>query len=199
MVREMLKLYPRENDVAQLLMRGMSSKQIAKELNISYYTARSYRERLYRKLGVRKITQLIRILLQEPKILVDRYGRSDTGGINLHFSTVSQLKGSGGPPTHPIPCEGTHRREIYDKLQQNRGCPVQFSGRSLHSVMRSLRDEYGLDIRCTRKGNQHNQPSYILVGEWFGERYEDYVAARMDAPNAPVAQLAEAAGPKSVQ
>lgn len=46
-------LSPREVEVAELVSRGASAKQVAAELGISVHTARRHTERLMKKLGVR--------------------------------------------------------------------------------------------------------------------------------------------------
>lgn len=52
-------LTPREAEVAQLLMKGRSSKEIARSLGISDLTVRKHRENLLRKLGLRHTAELL--------------------------------------------------------------------------------------------------------------------------------------------
>ena len=51
-------LSPREQEVLKLVARGYSTKQIAGELNITFRTVETHRERLMRKLGIHKIAGL---------------------------------------------------------------------------------------------------------------------------------------------
>ena len=52
-------LSPRERDVLELLLRGLSEKQIAGELGIGPRTVHEYVTSLYRKFGVRSIRELM--------------------------------------------------------------------------------------------------------------------------------------------
>ena len=52
------KLTPREQDIFDLLLEGLSLKEIAYKLNISYSTADNYRGKIYLKLGVKSIQEL---------------------------------------------------------------------------------------------------------------------------------------------
>lgn len=54
---------PRETEVADLLVRGFSSKEIARSLAIADLTVRKHRENLLRKLGCRHTGQLAAIWL----------------------------------------------------------------------------------------------------------------------------------------
>ena len=54
-------LSPREAQVFQFLCDGLTSKEIARELDISINTAMSYRKSLYRKLGASRRSQLVEI------------------------------------------------------------------------------------------------------------------------------------------
>jgi len=46
-------LTKRERQVAELVATGMSTKQVAATLNISFHTARHHTERVFAKLGLR--------------------------------------------------------------------------------------------------------------------------------------------------
>lgn len=59
-------LTPREAQVATLLLDGLTSKEIARRLNISDLTVRKHRENLLAKLGLVNTGQLIRLLLSAP-------------------------------------------------------------------------------------------------------------------------------------
>ncbi|MAB99869.1 MAG: hypothetical protein CMK71_17685 [Pseudomonadaceae bacterium] len=49
---------PREQQVAQLILRGFAGKAIARQLNISPETVKIHRRHLYRKLGVASQAEL---------------------------------------------------------------------------------------------------------------------------------------------
>jgi DNA-binding CsgD family transcriptional regulator len=51
-------LSPRETQVAELLLQGCSSAQIALRLSISRHTVKDHRKRIFRKLGVGTLAQL---------------------------------------------------------------------------------------------------------------------------------------------
>jgi len=53
------KLTPREQEIFNLLLEGLSLKKIAYNLNISYSTADNYRGKIYLKLGVKSIQELL--------------------------------------------------------------------------------------------------------------------------------------------
>ncbi|MGE0350418.1 response regulator transcription factor [Hydrogenophaga sp.] len=48
----------RETEILDFIARGLTSKQIARELNISPYTVNTHRDNLRRKLGVHNGAQL---------------------------------------------------------------------------------------------------------------------------------------------
>lgn len=49
----------REKEVFQLLLKGKSNKEIARELEISEFTARDHVSSIFRKKGVNKRTELL--------------------------------------------------------------------------------------------------------------------------------------------
>jgi DNA-binding NarL/FixJ family response regulator len=53
------RLSPREKDVLGLLVKGLSYKMIAAELNISYETVRSHMKKIYEKLHVASLTEAV--------------------------------------------------------------------------------------------------------------------------------------------
>jgi FixJ family two-component response regulator len=63
MARRMDALSVREREVMDLALKGMSSKLIAKELDISHRTVEQHRSRLIEKLGVGSINDLLRLHL----------------------------------------------------------------------------------------------------------------------------------------
>lgn len=74
-----------------------------------------------------------------------------------------------------IPREGTALRATWDLFQANKGKPVCIRLRP--SVLRQLEDFYGLDIRHIYHGG--GPVHYMLVGEWFGRVYIDYLAEEL--------------------
>lgn len=57
--RPVVALTQREREVAILTCRGMTSKEIGLELNLSYRTVEEYRARLLKKFGARKLAELV--------------------------------------------------------------------------------------------------------------------------------------------
>lgn len=57
--RPVVELTQREREVAILTCRGMTSKEIGLELELSYRTVEEYRARLLRKFGARKLAELV--------------------------------------------------------------------------------------------------------------------------------------------
>ncbi|WP_257168064.1 helix-turn-helix transcriptional regulator [Bradyrhizobium sp. SRS-191] len=57
-----VKLSPREAAVAELAANGLSDKEIARNLNVSFATVRAHLDKAFAKLGVRNRTQLARLL-----------------------------------------------------------------------------------------------------------------------------------------
>jgi DNA-binding NarL/FixJ family response regulator len=53
------RLSPREKDVLGLLVKGLSYKMIASDLNISYETVRSHMKKIYEKLHVASLTEAV--------------------------------------------------------------------------------------------------------------------------------------------
>jgi two-component system response regulator DctR len=59
-------LTAREREVMALALKGLPSKLIAKELSISHRTVEQHRSRLLEKLGIRSVTELMRLTLERP-------------------------------------------------------------------------------------------------------------------------------------
>jgi two-component system response regulator DctR len=59
-------LTAREREVMALALKGFPSKMIAKELSISHRTVEQHRSRLLEKLGVKSVTDLLRLGLNRP-------------------------------------------------------------------------------------------------------------------------------------
>lgn len=101
------------------------------------------------------------------------------------FEPASRIKGHrSGPVPQQIPAEGSELRKLHDLFQSRRGEAIEINRHrynQLGSMIQNLIDYYGLDIRLLRRGHKERGGLYILAGEWFGSRYEDYVAARIAA------------------
>jgi len=59
-------LTAREREVMDLALKGLPSKTIARELDISYRTVEQHRSRLLEKLGVGSMNELLRLRLEPP-------------------------------------------------------------------------------------------------------------------------------------
>ncbi|WP_300543672.1 response regulator [Maricaulis sp.] len=55
-------LTSREREIAETLNRGLTNKEIARELDISPRTVEIHRARVFAKLGVRNVAELVRIM-----------------------------------------------------------------------------------------------------------------------------------------
>ena len=64
--RPLVALTPRERDVAILTARGLTSKEIGRDLGLSYRTIEVYRARLLEKFGARKLPELVAKLTGMP-------------------------------------------------------------------------------------------------------------------------------------
>ncbi len=58
------KLTEREKEVFRLLAAGLSTKEVAFELNLSIHTAHTHRRNVLRKLNLNNVAQLIRLSIQ---------------------------------------------------------------------------------------------------------------------------------------
>jgi DNA-binding CsgD family transcriptional regulator len=58
-----LQLSPRETQVLQMLANGLTTKEIASKLGITFHTAATYRKRLREKTGVKNTTELVNFAL----------------------------------------------------------------------------------------------------------------------------------------
>ena len=56
------RLTPREEDVVQLLLEGLTTSDMADRLGISLHTVRDHLKRLYRKTGVRSRSELLSLV-----------------------------------------------------------------------------------------------------------------------------------------
>lgn len=57
----MAHLSPREREVMELLLKGFSNAEIMDAMNISLPTAKQYKSQIMRKLGVRSLSELMRL------------------------------------------------------------------------------------------------------------------------------------------
>lgn len=64
--RPVIALTPREREVAILTCRGLTSKEIGRELGLSYRTVEVHRARLLAKFGARKLPELVAKLTGMP-------------------------------------------------------------------------------------------------------------------------------------
>jgi len=84
-------LTPRERDVAEYLLMGKANKVIASDLGMSMRTVETHRSRIFRKVGVRNSTELVRLV----------YVPKKTAG-----ASSAPCPGCGGTPNEapPPPC-----------------------------------------------------------------------------------------------
>jgi hypothetical protein len=102
------------------------------------------------------------------------------------FASAAQMKGQGTCPTQNQPRPNTQIRAVYDLLQSHKAIAVQISAPNLGAVLTQLRDVYGLDIRTVQDsreglhgrlfGKSKVPTQYMLVGEWFGKNYQNYLS-----------------------
>lgn len=57
--RPVVELTPREREVAILTCRGLSAKEIGRQIGLSYRTVEAHRARLLEKFGARKLPELV--------------------------------------------------------------------------------------------------------------------------------------------
>jgi DNA-binding CsgD family transcriptional regulator len=60
-------LRPRERDTLDLLLKGLSEKEIASELDLSPHTVHVYAKKLYRAFGVRSRAELMSRFVRRPR------------------------------------------------------------------------------------------------------------------------------------
>jgi two-component system, NarL family, response regulator NreC len=56
---------PKEKEILHLIADGLSSKQIAERLSISFYTVQTHRKNMLAKMGVKNTPELIVKLLSQ--------------------------------------------------------------------------------------------------------------------------------------
>jgi DNA-binding NarL/FixJ family response regulator len=65
------ELTSREREVLQLIAEGMTTKQIASELNVSVKTVETHRRKIMKKLDIHSIAELTKVAIQEGLTSVD--------------------------------------------------------------------------------------------------------------------------------
>ena len=55
------QLSKRETEVLHLIVQGLSSKQIAEQMQVQHETIRTYRKRIYAKLQVHSLVELMHL------------------------------------------------------------------------------------------------------------------------------------------
>ena len=70
-----MKLTSREVQVLQHLAQGMSSREVAKKLGVSYYTIKQHRSRIKQRLGALSFAHAIMIARDEHIIEGDSWTR----------------------------------------------------------------------------------------------------------------------------
>ena len=63
--RPEMVLTARQREIAKLVVVGATSKEIARELDVSYHTVRTHMKNIYRRLDVASKVDLIRLLGDE--------------------------------------------------------------------------------------------------------------------------------------
>lgn len=61
----------REKELIQLFIKGVSSREAAEILNLSYETVRTHRKNIQQKAGVRNTSQLVRYVLMNEQLLIN--------------------------------------------------------------------------------------------------------------------------------
>lgn len=66
------QITPRERQLLEMLAEGLTSKEIATQLDISVYTVDAHRSRIMKKLGLRSIGDLIRFAIQRGLVPLEK-------------------------------------------------------------------------------------------------------------------------------
>ena len=104
----------------------------------------------------------------------------------LPASSYKTKKSKGGVAAPPLtkdgmPELGSLRRQMFDYFRDRKGMPIlneelkKFDKGIKGRVLADLIDYYGLDIRSVP--DCHHK---TLCGEWFGDKYVDYIAEKLD-------------------
>lgn len=95
----------------------------------------------------------------------------------MKLESAAAAKGTKGLRSQSRPREGTKTRALYDLFYAHKGELILISAASnggSDTRLSQLIDVYGLDIRNIKAG------CWILAGEWFGRKYVDYIAQKME-------------------
>lgn len=102
--RRLDSLSAREREVAAMMIRGLSNKEIARELGISHRTIERHRQCAIRKMGVRSVVELSTILASDSEIRGGLRSPADApAAANRRRAGNGALRGSGEP---------NHRSEV---------------------------------------------------------------------------------------
>jgi len=72
-VRERVgRLTPRENEILHLVVEGLSSKEIAAKLNVSFKTVEAHRAKIMRKMEAESVAQLVRMVVSSKPFVEER-------------------------------------------------------------------------------------------------------------------------------
>lgn len=77
-----------ERDVALMLCRGLTDKEVAEKLFRSYHTVRTQKKAVYRKVGVTKDTELMAAMICEYKGIEFSINKLRTEGIHLYDESI---------------------------------------------------------------------------------------------------------------
>ena len=83
-----MNLSPAERDVALMLCRGLTDKEVAEKLFRSYHTVRTQKKAVYRKVGVTKDTELMAAMICEHKGIEFSIKQLRDKGIHLYDQSV---------------------------------------------------------------------------------------------------------------
>lgn len=63
-------LTKRENEILELFRKGLTSKECAEQLYVSYFTIETHRKNIHRKLGTHKIINAVNVLENTGKLVL---------------------------------------------------------------------------------------------------------------------------------
>lgn len=77
-VRERMgRLTPRESEILELVVEGLSSKEIAVQLVVSFKTVEAHRAKVMRKMEAESVAQLVRMVVSAKSLTAQRDGLRD--------------------------------------------------------------------------------------------------------------------------
>jgi DNA-binding CsgD family transcriptional regulator len=77
-----------ERDVALMLCRGLTDKEVAEKLFRSYHTVRTQRKAVYKKIGVTKDTELMAAMICEHKGIEFSIKALREKGVHLYDQSI---------------------------------------------------------------------------------------------------------------